>query len=237
MAVFPILKTESVVQVSDKIRLDASKTFTSQGEFPITKVEIEPFSGNGFVDVTNLDQSQWYLDWSYLTDGTKSVSLRITTTDSLGPIDFTTTVSVDVSVLTEANDMLFSNDDDLKVREHDILNWLPDGFSSWNHVHRQAQKNILDWLDEIRLFKQDGSRYVASDIYDKQQVKRISTLMALKMIFWSISNSSEDKFQEKYKEYLKLEIAAKNRNQLMLDFFGTGEPVRQDMRTMTLVRI
>jgi len=237
MAVFPIIKTESKVQIFDKIRLDASKTFISQGEFPITKVEIEAHTGDGFVDVTGSDSSDWFLDWSYLTDGTKTYTLKITTTDSSGPTDFVSTISGQIIVVTAANDLLFSNDDDLRVREHDILNWLPAGFSSWNHVHRQSQKNILDWLDEIRLFKQDGSRYVAADIYDQQQVKRISTLMTLRMIFWSISNATDDKFQDKYKEYLKLEIEAKNRNQLLLDFFGTGEPVRQDMRTMTMVRI
>lgn len=237
MAVFPILKTESKVQVGDKIRLDASKTFISQGEFPITKVEIEAHTGDGFVDVTDLDQSQWFLDWAFLTDGTKTSTLRITTTDETGPTDFVTQTTLDIEAVTAVDDMLFSNDNDLKVREHDILNWLPAGFSSWNHVHRQAQKNILDWLDEIRIYKRDGTRYEAQDIFDKEQVRRISTLTTLRMIYWSISNATDDKFLEKYREYLKLETEAKNRNQLLVDFFGNGDPVRQDLRTTTLLRV
>jgi hypothetical protein len=78
MAIFGVLESDPIVQVSDKIRLKADRSFVSKDEAAITLVEIEPVAGNGFIDVTGSSSSDWYLDWSYSTDGTAVTSLRIT---------------------------------------------------------------------------------------------------------------------------------------------------------------
>ena len=79
MAIFGVLDFDPVVQVNDKIRLKAIRSFVSKDEAAITLVEIEPVAGNGFIDVTDADPNELFLDWSYATDGTAVVSLRITT--------------------------------------------------------------------------------------------------------------------------------------------------------------
>lgn len=237
MSVFPIIKTEDKVQVGDKIRIWADQTFSSPDAGDITKVEIKADTAETFVDVYDADKSQWFFDWAYSTAGTKTVSLRVTTT--LAMVDTLTTVTKSVECVTAAADNLFSNDQDLKTREHDILRWLPDGFSSWNHIHRQAQQNILDWLDEIRLFKNDGTRWEASDLVEKEQVRRISVYTTLRLIFESLSNQVDDVFATKARGYYSMEKEAKNRNYLSLDLNGDGEITsneKADMRTFRMVR-
>ncbi len=160
--------------------------------------------------------------------------MRITSTGSV-----ITTATKTIEVVTPAQDLLFSNDDDLRTREHDIVRWVPDGFSSWNHVHRQAQKNILDWLDEIRLFKNDMTRWTAADLVEREQFRRISTYTTLRMIFSSLSNQVGDVFDLKSKHYGSLEKDAKNRNYVSLDLNGDGSisnGERADLRTFGMVR-
>jgi hypothetical protein len=235
--IFPILRTDEILQVNDKIRFDASETFINGSTPAISGVEIEPDTSLGFISVYQLSQQAWYLDWIYLTAGSKVVRLKITA--GQGGSQVTETITKTVTVLTAADDYLFSSDSELRSKEHDILRWLPDGYSSWNHVHRQCQKNILDWFDEIRLFKEDGTRWAAEDVVVKAQVRRIATNMALRMIFSSISNQVGDIFDQKAQMYLSMERDAKNRNYITLDFDGDGQAEsdeRQELRTMTMVR-
>ena len=52
MAIFPNAELEEVVQVDDKTRLDARKSFVSKDEADVTLIEVEPEAGSGFIDVT-----------------------------------------------------------------------------------------------------------------------------------------------------------------------------------------
>lgn len=238
MTVFPILKSESVVQVNDRFRLSAIDSFTAgPATKVITKVEIQPEDGADWFDVFNENsQEEWYLDWAYAAAGDKTARLKITIEDATE--EFETTLSI--SCLTADQDRLFSNDNDLRMLEPDITKWIPAGYSSWNHVHRQAQRNILDWLDEIRIHRPDGTRWTAAGIVDKEQVRRLSKLIALRMIFSELSNQVGDVFKEKATEYTKQEAAARNRNYISVDFGGgtEGKPnvVNQDLRTFSMVR-
>ena len=228
MAYFPKIKSEKIVQVGDKIRFDATQSFGTPDEAAVTLVEIEPNAGDGFIDVT----STRVLDWVYLTAGSKTATVRVTT-------DAVYTATADISVLTEADDRLFSVDEELRMLEPDILNWLPVGYSNFNHIHRLAQKNILDWLDELRIYKQDGSRFTKADIVEKDQVRRLSLFMSLRMIFEGLSNQTDDVFAEKAARYRAMEKEAKNRNYISLDADDDGiiqADERKDNRTFILVR-
>jgi len=237
MAIFPILRSEDTLQVNDKVRFDASESFINGTTAAITNVEIEPDEDLGFISVFNANAQLRYLDWIYLTAGEKEVTLRITSGTGMSAV--TETLIKTVTVLTAADDYLFSTDADLRTKEHDILRWLPDGYSSWNHVHRLAQRNILDWFDEIRLFKDDGTAWLPEDVVTKAQVRRISLYTSLRMIFSSISNQVGDIFDQKAQAYLAMERDAKNRNYITLDFDGDGNASnneRQELRSMSLVR-
>jgi len=232
VAYFIQIQAATEAQVQDKVRIALAESFASQDEAAVTLVEIEPDTGVGFIDVTSVDQMQWYLDWAYDTDGAKTVTARVTT-------DTVYTKTHEIEVLTKAQDALFSDDRDLKSYEPDILKWLPMEYSNWNHIHRECQRNILNHLDELRIYKPDGSKFQASDILHKSEVRRLSAYMALRMIFSSLSNQVDDIFNDKRLQYEELEKQARNRNYLTLDVDGDGvEDANEkiDKRTFTMVR-
>jgi hypothetical protein len=236
MSIFPIIKSDLTVQVGDKVRLSAVKSFITPDEDALVSVQIQPEPAATFIDVFNADQENWYLDWVYSSSGSKVVTLKVTN-ETVTPTY--TTKTMNINVVTQANDCLFSTDDNLKAYEPDILSWLPDGYSSFNHIHRESRNNIVDWLDEIRLRKSNGDRFEARDLLEKEQVRRISCYMTLRVIFEGLSNQVDDVFDKKRQKFQALEASSKNRNYITLDFNDDGQADQndnQELRTMTMVR-
>lgn len=235
MAIFCNLQIESVVQVNDKTRLDASKSFISKTEAAITLVQIEAESGSGFVTVsgTGLTSKDWYLDWEYATAGAKVVSCKITTNGA------PTTKTFALTVLSVADDYLFSSDADLTALEYDILNYVPAGRNTFKNIHRKAQKLIMAWLDENGHYGVDGVKLTPQALIDKEEVAYWSAALCMQLIFSSISNDPEDVFAQKAKQYESMAISHRSRLIIRLDTDGdgtvsTGEGV--NMSTLDLVR-
>lgn len=229
---FPSLTIETVVQVEDKTRLSAVRSFANNGE-TITDVEIEPEAGEGFISVFGSgDEDKWYLDWAYETEGIKTVSITLTT--DIG----TKTKTYDINVLTEEEDCLFSSDNDLYPYEPNIHKYLPRGKNSFIYVHRAAQTKILAYLDEQRIWKDDRTRYTKDDIVDKEEFKRWSLFQTLLIIFESIQVSNADVFEEKRQQYEIDMREARNRAALRLDADGDGEvdDPPYDLVTTRLIR-
>jgi len=225
--IFPILELETQLQVNDKTRLDAEKSFISPDEAAITLVEIEPEASAGFIDVT----SSRYLDWQYATDGTKAVTVRITT--DAAPVTF----SKDIEVLLEENDILFSSDDDLLAHEDDILRYVRAGRSSYIDKHRLAKKRIVRWLSEQRIYDKDGNNLTASAIMDIDEVNEWSKFYVLYIIFNSLSNAIDDIFAQKASLYQSLAKDAQNRSAIRLDLNADGsEDINKDTRTYRMIR-
>lgn len=201
MAIFPLIETEPIIQVNDKTRLNCIKSFVSKDEPAVTLVELEPNTGDGYINITGsapINSKNWYLDWSYSTDGTKTVNLRITTSGA--PVIFSKTLTV----ITEANDKLWSSDSDLIAIEPDIMNWVRPGRATFLDYHRMSQTRILEWLDNLKIWNKDGEKFTKDDInlvmaYD--DLKRISSYWALELIFGGLSNKTDDVFNEKMKQY------------------------------------
>jgi uncharacterized Fe-S cluster-containing radical SAM superfamily protein len=102
--IFPKLKTESIVQVNDKTRIDARDTFLSPDEAAITLLEIQAEIGGQFLDVTGTS----YIDWQYDTAQEETITLRVTTDST--PVTITKTLTV----ISASDDNLFSSDADLR---------------------------------------------------------------------------------------------------------------------------
>lgn len=220
--IFPLLETEPIVQIGDKTRISASKTFTAD-EAAISLVEIEPEVGVGFIDVSGSPvlAKNWVLDWAYATGGTKAITLRVTTDGA------PTTFSKTVSVLTSAEDNLWSNDSDLIIHEPDIMKWVKSGRASFLDYHRMAQTRILEWLDNLKLWNKDGAAFTKADITQAiavEDLKRISTYWALELIFAGISNKTDDVFFQKQKTYgsLRKDLQGE-RSRIRADFNQDGE--------------
>ena len=226
--IFPVLETEATVQENDKTRLDGRKSFITPDEAAITLIEIEPEAAAGFIDVTTLQ----YLDYQYATDGTKTVSIRITTDGA--PV----TGTVTISVVTAADDKLFSGDAELVAHEPEILNYVRAGRNSFLDVHRTAQDRIITWLDEHRIWDTEGDRLTKDAIIDIEEVNDWSKFLTLKYIFEGLSNATDDIFHDKAMRYAEMASKARNRAAIRLDRDGDGneDTAAIDLRTYRLVR-
>ena len=236
---FPKITFETVLQVEDKARLDASLSFATDDE-NITDILIEPVAGTGYISVYNGgNKDKWFLDWAYEADGFQDVSVRIDADSGTK----TKTYMAGINVLTVDEDSLLSNDNDLYPYEPDLKNYIPRGKNSFIYAHRKSQERIIGYLDEQRIWKADGSRYTKQDIIDlqgdfKDQFRQWSTFQTLLIIFESVQVSSDDIFQEKKVEYDNLMRQARNRSSLRLDSDGDGviDEVPYNIRSTRIVR-
>lgn len=125
--------------------------------------------------------------------------------------------SFQIKVYSKEGDYLFCEDGHLKAHEPDIMKWLPEGRSSYKDVIRRAQGLIVAWLDEKGYVNVYGNKYTKRDIIDVEEVKQWSIFMTLRLIFQGISNSVDDVFDLKAKNYAMNEEAARQRVVLRLD--------------------
>jgi len=218
MGIFPVIESDDKVQANDKFRIDCSKSYISKGEPAITLVEIEPETGAGFVAVTGnpVLAKNWFLDWQYASDGDKVVSVRITTSGA--PITVTKTV---VSV-TFVVDKLFATDSDLASIEHNITKYVPDGKSSFKYIHRESQKQMLEWLYINGYRKFDGSRITVDEVIEVENVRYWATYLALHLIFQDLSNQPDDVFDKKSRLYENTEHKWRENIALKFDLDGDG---------------
>jgi hypothetical protein len=208
MTLFHNLKYEHTVQVNDKFRFDASGCYASSPD-TLTTIELEPFTGAGYITLP----STKVLDFQYLTDAAKVISLRLNGTSVL---------TYSVSCLSVANDNLFSNDDDLMTHEPMIMNFMPDGKTSYLVQHRRSQTRIVDAVAKKGIVDSTGNKLTKAAFVDILEVKEWSTFLTLAAIFEGISNAVDDIFQDKAKRYSKMAIEASDRAYLTLDKDASG---------------
>ena len=227
--IFPVLELEAILQVDDKTRLDGRKSYTTPDEAAITLIRVEPEAGAGFYDIT----AAKYLDYQYATDGTKVVTLEITTDST--PV----TKTKEIQVLSADDDYLFSGDAELIGHEHNIMEYVPAGRNSYLNVHRTAQDKILDWLDAHRIWDVRGNRLTKEAIVDIEEVNDWSKFLTLQLIFEGLSNSVDDIFAQKSRTYRAMKQASRDRARLRLDRDGDGSVADEtpiNIQTARLVR-
>lgn len=205
--IFPVIRNEPIVQVNDRTRIDVSQTFLSPDEAAITLVEIQPTASDDFCDVT----STQFLDWVFSSSADVVVTVRITTDST--PV----TATKSISVLSAAEDLLFSGDSDIITHEAEIYRFLRDGRSTFTDIHRVAQELILKDLEKRGITNSDGTKITKEDIYDIEEVKEWSKFLTLSLIFKSASNEVNDFFETKAGMYEKKAEMAANRYTIQLD--------------------
>ena len=221
MSIFPRINAPDTVQQNDKFRIDASGSFLTPDENDITLIRIQPSAAESFLTVfqtgDNLRNS--FLDFVYPIAGastTETISVEVTTDGA--PVVLTKTISV----LTEADDLLFSDDSDIKLVEPEIYDFLPQGRSSFLNIHRKAQTQIMDFFDERGIKRLDKTRLQKTDIFDKEEVRAWSTYLVLHYIFQAQSNAPDDIFKEKSDTYQDMAYRHRDR-QVQIDLNQDGE--------------
>ncbi len=225
----PVLETENIVQVGDKTRLDATKSFVATGE-AITKVEIKPTASDDYVDVT----ANRYLDWQYLTAAAVVPTVRVTVTG-----DVTATLAGALTVCTVAADMLWSSDAELRTHEPTVMDYLADGRATFLDKHRLAQTEILRWLDKEGYTDSNNEPFTKAALTEVEEVAAWAKFVCLRLIYAGLSNAIDDIFERKSKEYKGMESQARERAVLRIDVDGDGETDSTetvDIRSCVVVR-
>ena len=114
------------------------------------------------------------------------------------------------------------------------------------YAHRKAQDKIIAYLDEQRIWHDDGSRYTKQElaliaVTDSEILKQFnmwSTFETLLIIFESNQVSTNDVFQEKKSEYEAQRNSARSRSALRLDANKDGaiDPQPYDIRSLRMIR-
>lgn len=168
----------------------------------------------GFFDTTEMSLEQVSAKFEYCI---KRVTVAV------GNGTETTTKYFYVKVHSVEGDALYSSDKDIMSYDTEIMKYAPKGRASFIDVHRTAQSNILDWLDQNGYRDNSAKRYRKFDILDKEEVKNWSKFMVLKMIYFRLHNQVDDVYKKKSDYFEKLEISARSRFTLSLDKDKDGE--------------
>ena len=203
---------ESKLQPDEVFRIDCSKTFMHPGGETLTSITIQPEDAGTTFTVT----TDKFLDYAYSTTGTKTIT--VTLNHSGGSITKTGTVTV----VSAADEKLFSKDSDLISHEPDIIDYLPGHKSDYRYKHRLAQDRILAKLDEMGIHDDEGDKLTIADVTDVEEFRQLSKFMVLRMIFESLSNQVGDIFFEKSRRYSDFERDALNRVKIRMDLDNDG---------------
>lgn len=230
MAQFPLVKMDTLVFTGDKIRIDVSDSVITPNEtFATVSHEVSFDLGATWFNIS----AKKIVDWIYSTEGTKTVQVRITSNEG------STTSSFALLVYDITTAKLFSNDMDLYMYEQDIDSILPKRWSSWNILHYNAQKWILDWVDAKRMSDHNGNKYTVDDFLDPQEVKQLSCYKVFEFAYESNSNVVGDISSIKRDKYRALANEKASRAQLKLDFNKDTQSTsneRTDLLSVTVLR-
>lgn len=232
---FAIMSFDKIVQVNEKVRFDLTKSFAPKGASAISKVEIDV--GDSYVDITGspVRSTNWIFDYVFATNGTKPIAVRLT--DALLAEQV---FNFEIIVRLASEEKLLSTDQDLIGLEQDIMKWLPDSRSSFNYLHRKALAEILDWLDQVRLYKKDNTKLTADDLQYSNDLQQLSANWAMSLLYFDLSNKTDDKFWEKHLSYKSKVESLKARGRIQADYNGNEqldpEETRQDFKSVGLIR-
>lgn len=228
--IFPKIDTDTLMQIQDMFRIDATKSFATAGEV-ITEVNIYPDFDNSpgvFFDVFEEDQECWFLDWAYETAGDYNIRLDIVTaTDNK-------IIEMGVTAVTVEEDNLLSDDSMLYSYEHELNKYIPFGRNSWKYLHRKAQEEILDYLYRNAIVNPDGTKIEKSQLIG-DKLEKWSTFETLIFIFQDIKTSNSEAFNEKLTDYYEKRASARKRYLIAYDSNKDGNVDELDSKVATTV--
>lgn len=203
MSHFPMVEHEAIVQVGDRTRISADQSFSATGE--IIVLTIDPEGSGSVLDIMSVEGR--YSDWIYSTAGTYNISVSMMVQGSF----LTYTKTSTITVIDEDTDALLNTDQDLKVHESNIFEFLKDGRASFKDVIRRAKKMIIDQISLENIKNGTGNSITIDQIYDTDALKDWSTYLTLRLIFFDNITSVDDRNQMKVDYYKSYEDQAKLR--------------------------
>lgn len=220
--IFPYAICESRIQTYEKVRIDATKTFSP--DEPITKIE---FLVDSFVfDIT----AKRIIDYAFMTSGLKTCEIKAYTATVNNTFAFV------IDVKTSAEEKLLSNDSDLLKHQHDLNKYLPESRNNFNYAHRRALSLILADLDEQGFVLIDQTKVTSEQLIDISEFKELSTFTALRLIFADFSNIKDDFYMSRSKYYGSFETSSRLRCVQRIDFDKDGIITANEVIDKTTIR-
>lgn len=227
MAIFPHIETDLIVQVNDRFRISAEKSFISPDETAVTDVLITPEIGESAISVFDSNSKNWFLDWEYSTDGIKVVTLEVVNAGGSQSRTFS------ITALTEEQDKLFSSDQNLVEEESDILRYVPKGRNTFKFQHRAAQTRMLEDLYRIGITDIQGNKLTKDAVLDIDEVREWSKFLTLQLIFADLSTTPSDQFAIERDRYKMEALEGRHKSVLKLDKNGDGEISGSEVEDIT----
>lgn len=210
------LVAPNIVRVGDKIRLDASQTTVLSPSVSVTvqSVTIQPESTAASFNVTGspVNQKRWFLDYFYASSGQKTVTVTVTLSDAT-----VYSKTFTVQAISAADDKLLVDDEDIRSYDFEILRFIPEGFSTWRHVHRKATQDVVFFVNSLRI-KNLNNPITLDELLPSPNARQLALMLSLHMIYSQLSNRSDDKFYQRAMEAKKAAESIKSLPDFIIDF-------------------
>ena len=162
--------------------------------------------------------------WEFGTSGEQTLTVTITNKDTSQEV-----LSTTVTVMTDEEDRLLTNNQELLSIDSSILSHLPCGRLDWLYKIRHATKDILLDLQEQRWFRScecnkkscntccdyinnEDFQVVASDLYDLNDIRIWANYYTLYLIYNDLWDSVDDVNYRKSLDYYNMALKARDRS-------------------------
>lgn len=153
-------------------------------------------------------------------------------------------LSIDTNEITDFTvkgiNLVFSDDNDLKESYPGIMEYLPEGSTSFISFHLSARNHILTYL-------RNKGKYVSTlgvkklldqfDLHNYEEVRQASKYKTLATIFYNESDNIDDKWYQKAKDFDKMYSESINLNFLSLDLNNDGKEESDEIQALQYIKI
>jgi hypothetical protein len=153
-------------------------------------------------------------------------------------------LSIDTNDITDLTvkgiNLVFSDDNDLKESYPGIMEYLPDGSTSFISFHLSARNHILTYLrNKGKSVSTLGVRKLLDqfDLHNYEEVKQASKYKALATIFYNESDNVDDKWYQKAKDFDRLYSESISLNFLSLDENNDGKEEPDEVQSLQYIKI
>jgi hypothetical protein len=203
---------------------------------------IQYWNGSSWVNISIVDKTfglkkSGYVQWERNIDGIKE---NMVNGHSLFWYRISISTNNIASLALKGINLVFSDDNDLKESYPDIMNYLPEGATSFIAYHQSARNVILTHMrNKGKSVENLGVTKMLDqfDLHHYEEVRQASKYKALASIFYNESDNVDDKWYQKAKDFDKLYGDSINLNFLSLDTNDDGKEEAYEKQTIQYIKI
>lgn len=173
-------------------------------------IDLEYYNGSAFASVENLeDKTNGFTRSNWIKWSRNQTNEAETTINSLELYWYRLSVDVSTSAVVYLGiNLLFSDDIMIKECEPHLLDadFYPSGYTSFIPFHQAARSEIIQRLRNEGRGVYNGTQFSDLNIFDLldfTQLGEASKFYALAQIYFNLSDSPDDKYWQKYEDYMK----------------------------------